>query len=91
MQLIRICFLLDKMVNSLKLYPVKINKNMSCIQTKQFFYSKCIEREREREREREDSASTLILFTIQTVFLNSNNNSIVSMKPRRRYTKKQAV
>ena len=34
MRLIRICFPLNKMVHSLKLYPVKINKNMSCIQTK---------------------------------------------------------
>ena len=32
--LIRICFPLNIMVHSLKLYPVKINKNMSCIQTK---------------------------------------------------------
>ena len=34
MRLIRICFPLNKMVHSLKLYPVKINKNMSCFQTK---------------------------------------------------------
>ena len=34
MRLIRICFPLNKMVHSLKLYPVKINKNRSCIQTK---------------------------------------------------------
>ena len=34
MRLIRICFPLNIMVHSLKLYPVEINKNMSCIQTK---------------------------------------------------------
>ena len=34
MRLIRICFPFNIMVHSLKLYPVKINKNISCIQTK---------------------------------------------------------
>ena len=34
MRLIRICFPLNKMVHSLKIYTVKIDKNMSCIQTK---------------------------------------------------------
>ena len=34
MRLIQICFPLNIMVHSLKIYPVKINKNMSCIQTK---------------------------------------------------------
>ena len=34
MRLIRICFPLNKVVHNLKLYPVKINKNASCIQTK---------------------------------------------------------
>ena len=59
------------------------------------FYSKCsvcvcvcvCVREREREREREIPSSTLKPFTIQYVFLNCNNNSIVSIKVRFRYTK----
>ena len=34
MRLIRICFPLNIMVHSFKLYQVEINKNMSCIQTK---------------------------------------------------------
>ena len=34
MQLILICFPLNIIVHSLKLYPVKINKNMSYIKTK---------------------------------------------------------
>ena len=34
MRLIRICFPLNIMVHSLKLYLVEINKNMSCNQTK---------------------------------------------------------
>ena len=66
MQLIQICFPLNKMVHSLKLYPVKINKNMICIQTKKLFFFKCIEREREREREsKRERESTL---NAQTVY-----------------------
>ena len=47
-----------------------------------------LEREREREREgKRESILKLKPFTIQYVFLDCNNNSLISMKVKRRYTK----